>query len=633
MHEPRRLSSPGPALTATVAILVSAACATNTNSRGPADMAAPVTPDTVSFVASRDSFFVVILADTTRLFRVRDGDTSYVSEAHATGLARSADPANGEPQPTGDRPADEAPASGMIAIAIPDNWDADSAGAAGDAVAPAPRPARDSSREYYQYEEDPLPVPPASDTVAFERLVARELAGFNTALTPETWRARYPADSLARFLRGSGETWRWRHRAHEGEPCARALRRIPLPDGEPALRVALFYPPPAEEGLPAVRDTLGLDIERCRLGALWLLSKIEAPPPARTTAADSARVRSRLDAIEAELRARLGPPRQVGPPFLPSYIDGSWNRFWRENGTSHLLTYRGHRRDVEVGKWTEIAGIPIEPATPERVLERFDIAQLRRLAAGAALDTTLADSVLSLASRTHLIREGFAEVEPGLDAALAATLTSWMTATDALPPLRRAAALLVADLALELGLLWMDSSERETAAPFEALGAEYGHTLGSSYVYRHNWLHDAFAVSVEGPVHDRAFLALLRRAFVTLGCTHDESGFRTVIERGERFLAGRPDSPLAPEVALEIARAYGDVVAIAWEIDEVVAAYMDGEPFEAEAPGARRSALEFYRMALEGLEDASLRGQAWREAWRLAAGMPPVEAVHVSICD
>lgn len=601
MNQHRRPDSPEFGHVALALALLSAACATSpSESRESADEAA-ASADTVSFVGGRP--------DSAQL--EREGRPAAVMVPLAIPDVRKP-----EPRDTVGPPAPDAP----------------------EPVSPdTTRPAREAAYGY-RYGEDVLPVPARTDTVPFEHVVDRELAAFDTTFTPETWTASYPADSLARFLRGSGDTWtRWRHWEREGEPCARALRRIPLAGREPALRVALFYPPPPEESLPSVRDTLGLDLERCRLGALWLSAKIEAPSPFRMTAADSAEVRAHLDAVGTVLGARLGPPTQVGPPFLPSRFDWSWNRFWRENGISHLLTYEGYySNDVEVGVWTGGTGIPIEPATVERALGGFNLPEIRRLVALTMLDTALADSLLSLASHAYFIHErlaGAGVAESKLDAALATTLATWKQAADSLPPSRRAAMLLVADRALELGLPWMDASERGRAAPFEALGAQYHHTLGGSYVYGHNWLEDAFEASAMGPVGDRAFLSLLRRAFVAFGCTSDKDGFRTVIERGERFLAERPGSPVAPEVALEVARAYGDVVAIAWGSDAVVDSYVNGEPFEAEAPEARRSALEFYRMALAGLEDPALRRRAWREAWRLAAGMPPVEAVHVYICD
>jgi hypothetical protein len=109
--------------------------------------------------------------------------------------------------------------------------------------------------------------------------------------------------------------------------------------------------------------------------------------------------------------------------------------------------------------------------------------------------------------------------------------------------------------------------------------------------------------------------------------------FRTVIAEGDRFLASDSTPEWRARVHLAVADAYRDIVAL----DAGTLEYSIGDParHRAEAPRARRQAITHYRAVLEapGDTDPISGSHAWNEAWRLLAGLAPVETRFVCVYD
>ena len=82
-----------------------------------------------------------------------------------------------------------------------------------------------------------------------------------------------------------------------------------------------------------------------------------------------------------------------------------------------------------------------------------------------------------------------------------------------------------------------------------------------------------------------------------------------------------------------IARAYGDIVKIESDTDISASMYVDEGPWTGRSTEARRLALEHYTEALESLVGTEDGPKVWREAWRLAAGLPPVRHYFICIYD
>jgi len=214
------------------------------------------------------------------------------------------------------------------------------------------------------------------------------------------------------------------------------------------------------------------------------------------------------------------------------------------------------------------------------------------------------------------------------DSTVVATLRAWATYARGLPPERRAAALFVADASME----W---TFRSTAAArdgpegdamreqLEALGATFARVY--DWYYTRGWLWDAWRIRPGGSIADRIFLEPLPLGFSDdpiCGATTER--FRQVIERGERFL----DSPHGPVIEgrahLAIARAYADIVGLAHG-GVVANTYFGSETYRGEAPSARRHAVRHYAAALDRLGATLAAPVIWREGWRVASGLPPLD--------
>ena len=109
-----------------------------------------------------------------------------------------------------------------------------------------------------------------------------------------------------------------------------------------------------------------------------------------------------------------------------------------------------------------------------------------------------------------------------------------------------------------------------------------------------------------------------------------EEGFRAVIAQGQEYVRRRPDSAIKPDLHFLMAQAYGDIVALA-------AGAFYGEPesakYQPEAAPARIRAIEQYRIAFDSANNTPRAREAWPDAWRLVAGLPPSKLHFFCIYD
>jgi hypothetical protein len=212
----------------------------------------------------------------------------------------------------------------------------------------------------------------------------------------------------------------------------------------------------------------------------------------------------------------------------------------------------------------------------------------------------------------------------------------WLTASRSLPSGRRSAALFVADQLIELGdgPFW----ERDQAPPvvsrLEAQGAKFVWLeLAGSYIYTHTWLKEARRLDPDGRAGELAFLALMEKGFETSGTCSDQQGqgFRAVIREGEAHLRRKPASALNPDVHLLLASAYADIVTLAngGGIDPG----SERVTFGPEAAGARTKSLEHFAAAVGSTRAGTRLRDAWSEAWRLSAGLPPTTTHFYCVYD
>ena len=206
-------------------------------------------------------------------------------------------------------------------------------------------------------------------------------------------------------------------------------------------------------------------------------------------------------------------------------------------------------------------------------------------------------------------------------------LQQWLSQLKALPAERRAAGLLAADR-----LVWSAQTaegngmwEREGKglshiekfmAEFFPSEAEKGGT------YTGNWAEQARELDASGEVGQMAIIGSMARGQCDLSGPNDPS--RRVILEGEKLLSKGLEAPIAAQVHFMIGDAYSDFVALAKQGLNAQGA-RDPDKYREEAAADRAKALEHYRAGLT-VDNASENAKdAWRQAWRILAGIQPEE--------
>ena len=205
-------------------------------------------------------------------------------------------------------------------------------------------------------------------------------------------------------------------------------------------------------------------------------------------------------------------------------------------------------------------------------------------------------------------------------------LTDWLGATKGLTPLRRAAALYVADQLFVTASRWgqpewSDKANADLRSGLEKLGATFTfYDPCGCYEYLGSWLNEACKLDPEGTIGQMAVLIRLARGGSTkIGNDEQPDIFRTVIADGEWLLTKNPNAANAPQIHFIIGDAYSDMVALAGGADPDY-----GESFTPqEADTAREKAVQHYRLGL-AVDSASENARdAWLQAWHLRAGLLP----------
>jgi hypothetical protein len=462
---------------------------------------------------------------------------------------------------------------------------------------------------------------PAPTDSAFVFRVRAELAALDTAIALGDWRAKHPGDSVALF------SHRLQDYTHD-KWCARATL------GDTAgvtafVRHAYFYPPTPPPGLevPAASEPLA---PNCRLGAIW----VESPLPG-----DGGRGISGEDLI-AGLRRWYGPDAPIGRLHFSGRA--SWNPVaqWRSGGVTVVAALA--RQSVwseEAPRFLAIAFAP--PSTLGYGLRENLFAYTRFFSM-----STLVERAMPLvragpaesAPLLQLLREGMLETRRDSAEWMAwkargmSVLRDWVTSAHARDTTERAAALLVADIALSMpGLRLVVPNDSIARHVLGALGAEFDYSsIGEAWFYTHSWQRTAQALTPSGPVADLALLIQLERGFDDKGmCSAGAEEFRRVIAEGEPFLSRLQES--SDRIALHylLGTAYADIVALADSVTD----YAEPERYRAEAAAARDRSLEHLRQALTLDPRAPNALHAWVTAWRLQAGLPPLSVRFFCMYD
>ncbi len=455
--------------------------------------------------------------------------------------------------------------------------------------------------------------------------MAAMVAEFREGTTLAEWRKARPADRVGRFEVKAADG----HRGADTDWCARASATVRLADGGSVERTAYFFAPErkTEQPLPPQDSDPDL-ISICTLEHLW----VEIMPPTVETGTALAQQ------LRAALQQRFGAPEtKAEVSFLGS---AAWDQKskWKNGNTLIVSAYdqtiggEGRKRVLAL----------VTTAVADKYGFNFGVVKgfeddyaptresLRRVERAAGLEEQVA-ALEAFLDASNPNREGAPQEPCGDGAELPKVLTRWLETAKQWEGQRRAAVLLVADLATTVSQkCYLDENQEATRGQLKALGAglEYS-PLGAAWVYTRSWLRQVVRTQPTGQIGEMAFVEWMGTGFREGCCCQGESPER-VIKEGERYLQQKRTPETEAQVHFLLADAYRDIVALAGGAGME---YGSPEVYEPQAPQARLKALAHYRAGLK-LESQSEQAQhAWREAWRLIAGLTTGETRFFCVYD
>jgi hypothetical protein len=463
--------------------------------------------------------------------------------------------------------------------------------------------------------------------------VLGEFPGLREGVSLHDWKKLHSTDTIQEYAPRLAEVENW---------CVRARSEASLGSGRNWVRTAYFYlpDPPTSLALPLATPKTQLTGE-CRLGLVW--TEIEDTDAGRAEALKT----------HDSLAAALGPGD--ADPKINWWGSAFWRNkvLWKRDVLSLAAAITNSRKwgSAESSSATRVfvaaAGpkskIMFDGPLPDDQHAAY-IAKHKRLA-------TLADEALKIAAiggpvektirgaqDLVSVKDGSTEFPTAQERTeIFTAIDQWLSAARPLPPLRRAAALIVADQLMDQsgGTGWGKDDYPAIRKRLEAQGAVFEwDQLGDGYGFTHTWLKEAWKLDRDGWAGELAFMTLMERGFETSGQCRDQKGkgFRAVIREGEGYLRRKADSVFSADIHLMIAQAYGDIVTIAsgGGYDE---SETEIDQYKAESPGARSKAIEHYRIGFESAPNNSRASAEWPVAWRLTAGIPPTHTNFYCIYD
>ena len=414
-------------------------------------------------------------------------------------------------------------------------------------------------------------------------LVLSEIPALDAAPDLAAWRNRHANERLKTAAYDN-------EYESQGLWCAASVADVALPGGVHTTRLAFFYVPPGKPGvaLPTRQDT-GL-ARQCRLLALWYEVRDPADPGGLAKS------------VSAELAASLGSAEQ--PPRFKR-TDGDWGSgYWNP----YLVWERTNRRVV----------LAVDPGNPKRLLV---IARASQAPRGLSFDWSGEFPKGQPSLEAAAVR--LAALDPEISAAMLAprvspeSLIRWVEAAQGLPGNRKAAALVLADLTVG-------------KAPFALSGDFMTTPLGKRLIQLgarpHTWRSQAERMDPTGAAGEIA-----RVAHAENPCAFDDGHNNWqdgLISFAEKLLRDFPVSRWNSYIHLTLARTYAAKLILTYpDID------LNGANRPTDPGALRRNAIAHFRAFLaEENREAPEAGSAWREAWRLLAGLPP-SPIHFACTD
>ncbi len=435
-----------------------------------------------------------------------------------------------------------------------------------------------------------------------------ELAALKGGGTTADWMRTHPTETLATFgpaTLGSAEDW-----------CARATTEQPLPDSLRVIRRAYFFPPTLtpQSTLPA---SAGPEIlaRRCVLGAVWVAVGVPTTP-------DGIRLNTEMG--HTLVSVYHGAPRPVHSQYEPPFggFASSWQvaGLWVADSTTVLsaaeIGFLRHGPRVMALAYGAGSGLGRPEGTTVVSQYTRDSTSVAEAAALTGLEARRTVLLVSLLARAESARARLTHPERGaLRSVAVRTLWHWLSYARPLAPARRAAAYLAADRLLgthDVGILFAEPEDTAEGHLLQAWGAEFEERYMAGFVYTHSWLAQAVSLDPTSRAGNLAFMSLIG------GCDPGKA-----IEQGVAFMPNLSDPALRAQLNFILGDAYADSVGMAAQVN-LGPSYRDKV---RDAPTSRAKAIEYYRAGL-AIDRSSVGARAaWRKAWRLLAGQPPLGLV------
>jgi hypothetical protein len=463
----------------------------------------------------------------------------------------------------------------------------------------------------------------ASSNVTLAQQVAREISEVKGGTTPAEWLQAH-ADEKLQIFNGpqfANDTKEW---------CARTVVAHSDNAGRTWTRSVYFYDPqaPVDDALPAP-GTSGRELleTTCQLGLIWI-DIPESNPAVGTKLSED------IQAAFASLYGASSTPR-FG---LGGFGSAGWTaaQQWRVNGAVLTVAYdefkgKAHRTLVRLAFANSDAIHDLVKETEQARIELMaEIDELVRSVKETGMPAAATNEMCALLERPDY----FSGQNRPSGTQVATTFRDWLTAAKSRSAGQQAVALVVGDRLLDFLSHNGVPLGKAAQAELTSLGANYVHNeLAGGDVYAHGLLKEAKELAPAGPSADTVLLYQMERGFDETGmCSAGAEEFSQVIQQGESLLVGARTLPSATLSSLHfmVGDAYATIVWLAKTTDSE---YHDPKKYQQMAESARAKALEHYRAAFR-LERGTARAQkAWKEAWRLAAGLSPTSERYFCVYD
>jgi hypothetical protein len=456
----------------------------------------------------------------------------------------------------------------------------------------------------------------AAQSNGFPATAAQELANVKQGLTVMAWMREHPTDTTVSYSYSYWDSGNW---------IVRATHKVHLPDGGEILRRAYFYvpDPPADMTLP--RNTSAQQIlSSAQLGFIWIQTN-ESNREAGEELADKTR---------EELSSRLAKGQYDLKISFANAAYWSKTAEWKLGHAIFVSAYDSvdagpkHPYVLAFG-FLPVSGLHVDFAPGDDLYgEAFsaDMRSLDEAIAASGLTGKELKPILLVRQRIEEYHSGrWHEWKTRVSKEVVRALVEWLSVPRRQGGRQYAAALLAADIALDLSQQFVNPENEAIRKELKAIGANYTYAQLDGYVYTHGWLKKALRLDRGGPIGDLILISVMEKGFAPLFWDMDNvyyDGSRRVIFEGERFLSRSRNIKLRTRVHLLVAWAYSDIVALADEADE---GYSDAASYRASANWARHMAITHYRRVLKQQENPRTAVRIWKATWRLLAGVPPAD--------